>query len=100
MGVDFYTCANCERNVPDCGNYFSCSGCYEHFCTNDCGGKQTVQEEGDDEDDDNEYLEEISSCILCRKESITDRDMVRFLLKKSGLTYDQAIAMFREDPEY
>jgi len=98
MGVDFYTCANCGYNFPDCGSYFSCE-CGEHFCSNKCGGRQVIQEESDDETSDDDFLEEITTCILCRKESVTDRDMVRFLLKKLSLTYDQAVQMFREEPE-
>jgi|SRR6185369_15402067 len=98
MGVDFYTCANCERTFPDCGPYFSC-WCGEHFCSKTCGGRQVVEEESDEDVPDDEYREEVTSCILCRKESVTDRDMVRFLLKKLSLTYDQAIQMFREEPE-
>lgn len=97
MGVDFYTCENCERTFPDCGPYFSCTGCYSRFCSDKCGVKQIVQEEG--EEDDGNYLEEVTSCIFCRKESVTDHDMVHFLLKKAGLTYDQAVQIFREEPE-
>lgn len=101
MGVDFYTCENesCSRTYPDCGYYFSCSGCESRFCTNTCGGRQLVEEESDDEVDDDSYHEELTSCILCRKESIQGHEMVSFLLKKLGLTYEQAAVMFREEPE-
>lgn len=91
MGVDFYTCATCEYNFPDCGPYFGCS-CGEHFCSAKCGGKQL--EPPPDEDKD---WEEITTCVLCRLESATDRDMVNFLLKKLGLRYEEALEMYRQD---
>jgi hypothetical protein len=92
MGVDFYTCANCERTFADCGPYFSCFTCSEHFCTKKCGGRQVVEEPEDCD-------EVITTCILCRKESATSSDMVCFLLKKFGLTYDQALELYRQEPK-
>ena len=92
MGISFYTCANCRRNFPDCGNYFNCYSCGENFCSNECGGRQ-IEEETED------GYEEITSCILCRLESVTDADMVQFLLKKLDLTHAQAVAMFRKESE-
>ena len=94
MGVDYYTCATCSHNFPDCGYYFGCT-CGETFCSKECGGKQTLPPPNEEKD-----WEELTTCVLCRKESITDRDMVRFLLKKAGLTYDQAVVMFKEDTEH
>lgn len=96
MGVDFYTCANCGYNFPDCGDYFSCE-CGEHFCSVKCGGKQVT--EPPDDDDDEENWEEITTCTLCRMESVTDEDMVHFLLERLSLTYEQAVDMFRKEAE-
>lgn len=97
MGVDFYSCANCGDTFCDAGYYFSCENCYEHFCSNECGGRQTAEEPENYED--NPGWEDQTTCILCRKEAVTDANMVQFLLKKAGLTYDEAVAMYRLQSE-
>lgn len=99
MGVDFYTCANCAYNYPDCGDYFRCSGCEEGFCSDKCGGRQIIEEESDEEVDDEHYKEELTSCILCRKESVTDNTLLHFLLNKFNLTYEQALELYKKEPE-
>jgi hypothetical protein len=90
MGIDYYTCANCGDAFADCNDYFSCEHCYEHFCTDECGGKET--EDNDDPDSD----AEIMSCIFCRREVTHDYDMIQFLLDKLSLTYDQAMDLYNE----
>ena len=101
MGVDFYTCQNeeCGYNYPDCGYFFTCTSCESRFCSDDCGGRQYVEDENGDRIESQEWCGYETTCILCRKESVSDRDMVCFLLKKMGLTYDQAVEMFRKEPE-
>jgi hypothetical protein len=96
MGVDFYTCANCSYNFPDCGEYFGCS-CGEHFCSTKCGGMQVIQEESPPEVDDDHYREEMYSCILCRKETATDHDLLHFILGKYGVTREQALEMYQKE---
>lgn len=97
MGVDFYTCQNesCGYNFPDCGRYYTCSSCESMFCSDDCGGKEYLF------DENGEHIEtdwgSASTCILCRKESISSSDMIRFLLAKLSLTYDQAADMLRKE---
>lgn len=98
MGVDWYACQNeaCGETYPDCGNYFTCTGCESSFCSTDCGGRQYV------EDEDGNYKEStwggnLTSCILCRYESVSSRDLIHFLLGKLGLTYEQAEVMCREE---
>lgn len=97
MGVDFYTCQNesCGYNFPDCGHYYTCSSCESMFCSDKCGGKQYIEDEKGNRQETDWGL--ASTCILCRKESISSGDMIRFLLVKLGLTYDQAAVMFRAE---
>lgn len=90
MGVDFYTCANCGDTFPDCGYYFSCYTCSHHFCSNTCGGRK-VEERPDDPPN----MEEITTCILCRKEDATDYQLLQFLLKHFNITRQQAMELYR-----
>lgn len=88
MGVDFYTCQNCEETFCDAGYYFSCE-CGYHYCSNECGGRQYAE---DNEDE--------STCIRCRREYIDDGELVHFLLAKLGLTREQAVAnLLAEEPK-
>ena len=99
MGVDFITCRNeaCGYNFPDCGSYFFCTGCETNFCSNDCGGKELVKDENGEPIEDKDFCAYKTTCILCRKESVSTDSLVYFLLKKLGLTYDQAVEMYRKE---
>lgn len=106
MGVDFYTCANCDSTFPDCGEYFSCDTCGHYFCSDICGGKKyknenedNENEDNEDEDGDDDYEEEESTCILCRKESATDNQLLNFLLLKFSLTYEEALRQYQKHTE-
>jgi hypothetical protein len=87
MGVDFYTCAHCGYNFPDCGDFFGCE-CGEHFCDSKCGDRK-VDEENED----------ISTCRLCRKDSATDNNLLHALLAHFNITYDQAMEIYRKQEE-
>jgi len=93
MGVDFYACANCGRTFPDCGYYFSCYTCNHHFCSNDCGGREVEQDPNDP--DGTKGYEEITTCILCRKEDATDYQLLKFLLNHFKITREQAMELYR-----
>jgi hypothetical protein len=93
MGVDYYTCANCHSNFPDCGSYFHCTGCDEHFCSYNCGGRKVVEEE--ESEDEYEY-EELTSCVLCRREKATDSDLLDFLLNHFNITYEAAMEIYKK----
>jgi hypothetical protein len=96
MGVDFYSCSNCRETFPDCGYYFTCSQCEHMFCSNDCGGREYVKDENG-EHKTSRYGEELTSCILCRKEDATSDQLLHFLLAKFGLTRDQAMEMYKKE---
>lgn len=83
MGVDYYTCQNCSDTFPDCGYYFTCNGCESMFCSNECGKKQSV-------DGKNRWNEDLTSCIFCRHEAVTDRSVLLFLCRKYGITEEDA----------
>lgn len=90
MGVDYYTCQNCQRNFPDCGYYFTCTGCENSFCSNKCGGKQVEEESAD-----GLSYNDLTSCVLCREEVITDADLLAFILEHFKITHQQAMEMYR-----
>lgn len=94
MGVDFYACNNCGETFPDCGSYFHCD-CGATFCSSECGKHEYKEYSDDDIDDENDYEEEISTCIYCRVESVLDHDLLIFILDKYGLTYDQACDLYK-----
>jgi hypothetical protein len=91
MGIDYYTCQKCERNFPDCSYYFTCTGCEVMFCSDACGGR-VVEEESEDGHDYND----ITSCVMCRMETATSDDLLKFLLKHFNLTRDQAMEIYRK----
>lgn len=99
MGVDYYTCQNesCGYNFPDCGRYYTCSTCESMFCSWECGGREFILDENGERQDSD--FGDASTCILCRKESISSNDMIRFLLAKLSLTYDQAADLYRKEPK-
>lgn len=101
MGVDYYTCQNesCGYNFPDCGRFFICGTCESMFCCDECGGSKPVLDEEGDKVEGYDFGAYMTTCILCRKESISSDNMVRFLLGKLGLTYEQAVDMFRKEPK-
>ena len=90
MGVDYYTCANCHSNFPDCVYYFTCSTCEEHFCSDTCGAKEIEEDGGEDE------YEDTTTCILCRLEKVSDENMIDFLLEELKISYEDAIALYQK----
>jgi hypothetical protein len=100
MGVDYYTCENCSHNYPDCGYYFRCSGCESGFCSNECGGRQVIEEESNDEVDDDSYHEEVTSCIFCRHEQYTTDMLLDAVIKHFNITREIAINIWRAEKRH
>jgi len=88
MGIDYYTCAKCSDNFPDCSNHAYCEKCENFFCSNDCARLKPIDEE---ESEDN------TNCCLCRKEHVTDYDLLYFLLKHCNLTKEDAINLYKDE---
>lgn len=89
MGVDFLICRNCSETFADCGYWTDCNWkCVDKYntvwCSDECakkdGFKHTEFEEDEDVDDYDE--DEDGSCVYCRKENATDKDLFKFALKK------------------
>ena len=97
MGVDWYSCSNCGQSFPDCGYYFTCSKCEHLFCSDKCGAKHLIEEgePGYSEKDINWYGH-CTTCVLCRKESATDNQLLHALLEHFKITYEQAMEIYRK----
>ena len=94
MGVDFYPCALCREVFCDAGEYYSCEECGSRFCSYECAAPKPINEEGLEEDDEN-YNEDVKSCILCRKEEVTNDDLLSFLLQHFSITREHAAKLYR-----
>ena len=92
MGVDFYTCAICEYNFPDCGDYVTCEECYNHFCSDECASLKPIQTS-----DEEEFNEDLTSCCLCRKEVANDYILLGVLLRHYNLTKEQVLDLWRQE---
>lgn len=91
MGVDWYTCSNCTETYPDCGYYFRCTGCEMSFCTDKCGGKKVIEQV------DDEYGEQLTSCILCRNEDATESELYHYALRRLSMDHEVLKAEYLED---
>jgi len=94
MGIDFYACDNCGETFPDCGDYFRCD-CGDKFCSTECGDSKVVEPASSDDEDDDSYREEVTTCMHCRLESATSYDLLLFILAKFNMTYDQAMDLYK-----
>lgn len=92
MGISYHTCAKCSRNFPDCGDFTVCDSCEAWFCSYECADLK-------DTDKYDKYNEEIKNCVLCRKEFITDEQILDYLLKKFNLDKDKIIEEIKNDSE-
>ncbi|HVI40874.1 MAG TPA: hypothetical protein VM577_09455 [Anaerovoracaceae bacterium] len=90
MGVDFYSCAQCGECFPDCGPYFTCSSCEQMFCCDECGVRK-VEQPGE------KRWQDVTSCLLCRKEDVTDSTLLYFVLNKFNLSYEEAVELYKKE---
>lgn len=96
MGVDFYVCDHCYDTFPDCAPYFYCNKCSNFLC-DDCERK-LVPNDYPYEDDGPIYDEEDANnwkCPFCRKEIVSDDDLLSFALEQLGLTYEELVARYK-----
>lgn len=87
MGVDFYPCNSCGETFCDCGVYVGCD-CGNKWCDTECAEEEGYQ-----------YNEETrdSSCSYCRKEDFEDSELLRYVLRKSGITREEIISEYKKD---
>ncbi len=93
MGVDYFTCAICGYNFPDCGEFVSCD-CGEHFCSWDCGRTDYTiyNEKGEPTEEDGDKC----TCVICRKEDANNDILFEALLKHFNLTREQALEIWEK----
>ena len=94
MGIDYYSCEHCGESFPDCGEYVSCNDdCGMMWCDDECAKEDGYRTE----DEEDEYGDPQHTCKYCRKEDATDYELVKFLLKHSGLSREEAVALVHEN---
>lgn len=97
MGVDFYTCAVCGDNFPDCGEFTRCGGCEEVFCGQECAQPKCSAKVCEYDNGHGEYDGcDGCSCVLCRKEKVTDAVLLAFVLSYHRMTREEAVDMYRK----
>ena len=90
MGVEYYTCAICGYNFPDCGEYVWCNDCGNRFCLDDCAGLQPVE---DDENSDH------TNCVICRKEAANDYILLETLLRHYNLNREDVLKIWPDQDD-
>ena len=99
MGVAFLICNACERTFPDCGSFSVCAedwgGCGKQYCSQECSKLErpghdrppTWQEAEDLYENDRAAWEALKvTCVDCRGELPNDRNILEFLLRRTGMT--------------
>lgn len=82
MGISYYRCISCGSSFTDCDDSVFYCTCGQKFCSPECGKCES-----------NEKDEE--TCAYCRKESFTDKDLLNFLLRHTGLSREQVVELAR-----
>lgn len=88
MSVDFNDCESCGTSMCECGdNHNYCYGCGNYLCNKCLVAPKETNEDG-------ELLEEC--CPYCSGKEVHVNDLVRFLLKKLNLTWEEAVGLYKE----
>lgn len=86
MGIDYYSCSECETSFPDVIDYKFCE-CGRDWCDEECaelGGLQS-DEWGDDR-----------TCKYCREEEFDDAVLLAHLLLVMEMTREELIAGYKK----
>jgi hypothetical protein len=78
MGVSFHKCKNCGDTVCDCGPFWICEKCGEVLC-----------------DGCRLELDASEKCPFCTLKVITDKQLLKFALKKLNATRKELEAELR-----
>lgn len=116
MGVDYYSCHNCEETFPDCGYYVTCQSCFTHWCSEECAAEEGYVEEHCSKHnifnrDDMEHFRENNcehddcvecehyepdSCKYCRNEDYEDNELLDKALELLNMTREDLIQKMKE----
>ena len=73
MGVDFYTCIECNQTSSDCGDYEYCESCDKFICETCAKTCKIIK---------NHFV-----CTICKNDEITEKQLLiiaKYLLEKSS----------------
>lgn len=87
--MSYFVCQNCGKAFIEDSDFFQCS-CKSIFCSDACGGRLIVEDNGIDDED-------ITNCVLCRQEIIPDHKLLSFICEKINLTHDEACGWYRNE---
>lgn len=87
MSVDYYSCNYCGETFPDCGDYVSCEGCGNCWCSEECAEEQGFRI---DVDNDEEYS---TSCNFCRGEDYEDYELLEKALELLKISREDLIKL-------
>ena len=94
MGIDYYSCKRCGRVFPDVIDYVYCE-CGNEWCCDKCaeedGYKYGIEI---DEDGDEVFSLEGSSCKYCRMEDFNDDELFEFALHILHMTRDDLVSIY------
>lgn len=91
MGIDFYSCERCGRGFPDVIDYVYCD-CGNIWCCEECAEEDEFEYGVEiDEDGDEVYSCEGSTCKYCRNEDFNDSELLDHSLKLLKMTREQLI---------
>lgn len=96
MGIDYYTCSNCQHNFPDCGDFHTCS-CERHFCSTECAKIEYLEEDDEEDENDYDYVEDKTTCLYCRGDGASHEDLFYFLLRRYSISEEEALELYKKD---
>lgn len=79
MGVEYFDCPFCGETICDSGDFSRCDMCEEIMCE-ECG--------------DNRKKHGKIVCDYCLEKTVSDDDMIEFLLEKCELSREEAVKLF------
>jgi DNA-directed RNA polymerase subunit RPC12/RpoP len=88
MGVDFYSCSNCEEVFSDMNDEsIYCEGCGYRWCSLDCAEYEGIQY-----NEEEDYYE---NCNYCRNEDFEDGILLSFACERLKVSRQELVNMYR-----
>jgi hypothetical protein len=104
MGNSYYECQNneCGNGFDSYSDYSFWCDCGAHFCSEECGNKESSFESDETEPtsgiiEETDREGESSTCLFCRNEDCPDVELLKWLLKRDKLTKKKAVKLYLKD---
>lgn len=93
MGVDFSSCDKCGVTFCECGPHSRCETCDQKLCER-CSHSLCLWGNMKDKPTDEENY---NQCPFCSGKIVSDRDLLSYLIQKSGKIREEIENEFRQD---